>query len=92
MVDLDIIDELLIRYSVFFHRMLIVLECRSKSSIYTLQDSLGESKTLKLFLILSSSSPCTTKAFLLVAFLRTRNHDVTERVAKVDRQGIQSYI
>jgi hypothetical protein len=89
MVDLDVIDELLKRYSAFFRRMLTVLECSSKSSIYTLQESLGERKTLKLFVILLSSSLYTTKTFLLVAFLRTRNQDVTETVAKVDRQGIQ---
>jgi hypothetical protein len=160
-VDLDVIDEFLIRYSAFFHRMLTVLECRSKSSIYTLQESLGERKTLRLFIILLSSSlytsetvrcihpkqfavyiqnsslytpktvrcihpkqfavyvqnsslytsktvRCvhpkqfavyiqnsslyTSKTVLLVAYLRTWNQDVTETVAKADRQGIQSYM
>ena len=87
-VDLDLIDELLIRYSAFFHRTLTALECSSKSSIYTLQDCLGERKTLALLIILSFSSLYSTKTILFVADFKTWNQDVTEIVPKADRQGI----
>jgi hypothetical protein len=91
-VDIDVIDKILTRYSAFFHRMLTGSESSSKSSIYTIQESLGERKTLNFLIILSPSSPYTTRTVRLVAYLRTRNHDVTETIAKADRQGIQSYI
>lgn len=91
-LDLDVIDELVIRYSAFFLRMLTVLECIGKSSIYTLQESLGERKTLKSLIVFHGVRYIQPKTVLFVAYLRTRNQDVTERFAKADRQGIQKYI